>query len=282
MEQNKTLGGAIFVRNAIQYDYNIIESINCLLAMCDEVVVLDAGSTDGTLSLIMEHLKTVVGDCNLETLNNDFTWSVSSKAGNKVTLVVMRPEDWNNQHGKEKLALFQNVALERLRTDYVFLLQADEIVHEDSFPWIRQAMEDNLESYLCHRINLWGNPDHYLDVPQERKPCSDVVLRLAKKGALSYGDGESLEALPTYDKYVEKIKILHYGFVRNRKVMVDKIINMQANVFEITPDSKLDGMILFDPFVWFSKEDLKPLVITHPVFIQQWVEQRRKEYQELW
>lgn len=278
----KTLGGAIFIRNAVQYDYHILESIDCLVAMCDNVVVLDAGSTDGTLSMIMEHIKTTVGDCNLETLNDDFTWSISGKVENKVTLVVMRPEDWNNQHGKEKLALFQNVALERLQTDYVFLLQGDEVVHEDSFPWIRQAMEDGLESYLCHRMNMWGSPDHYLDVPQERKPCSDVVLRLAKRGAMSYGDGESLQCYPTYDKYVEQIKIMHYGFVRSRRVMVDKIINMQQNVFEITPDAKLNGMTLFNPFAWFSKHDLKKLEFEHPIFIQHWIEKRRKEYADLW
>jgi hypothetical protein len=194
----------------------------------------------------------------------------------------MRPEDWNSQHGKEKLASFQNVALEAATTDYVFLLQGDEILHEDSIPWIKQAMEDDVEGYHVHRVNLWGSPDHELNVVHERKPCSDIVLRLAKRGAISYGDGESLQALPVSNQYWDKIKIIHYGFVRRRDVMVAKIINMQANVFEITPDERLKGMVLFNPFRWFTKNDLKPFETPHPKYILNWVNERRKEYKELW
>ena len=44
----KTLGGSLFVRNAIQYDYCVEEAIESLAACCDEVFVLDCQSDDGT------------------------------------------------------------------------------------------------------------------------------------------------------------------------------------------------------------------------------------------
>lgn len=278
---NKTLGGAVFIRDNNTYDYHILETLDCLLDMCDEVVVLDAGSTDGTVIAIMEHLVKKNVGFNINK-HEDGLWNVTSEGNNRVSICCMREKDWNEQHGKEKLAYFQNWALYFLKTDYVFLLQGDEIAHEDSFPFIRQAMEEGKESYLCERINLWGSVDHRLDVPQDRKPCSDVVLRLAKRGHVSYGDGESIECYPTSGEYIPFIKIWHYGFVRRRAIMPAKIKNMQANVFGVTPDSKLQGMELFDPFAWFSKEDLKPIEGKHPKYIQDWVNERRKEYQELW
>lgn len=278
----KTLTGVVFIRNGITYDYHICETIDCLVDGCDKVIVLDAGSTDGTLSMIISHIRKTVGDCNLHVKNDDFTWSISENQDNKLTLISMRPMDWAEVHGKEKLAYFQNIALEQVKTDYALLIQADECLHEDSWIWIREAMEHDCLGYHSHRINLWGSVDHMLDVPQERKPCSDIVLRLAKKGCMSYGDGESIEAFPVNQDYWDKIVIFHNGFVRKRAVMVDKIINMQKNVFETTPDSKLDGMQLFDPFAWFSKLDLKPVAITHPKYVSGWILERRKEYKELW
>lgn len=278
----KTLGSACFIRNSIQYDYNILETIDCLIEMSDYVVVLDAGSDDGTRTMIFDHMAKKGIDINFSKSRGDGQYDLTMDLTSNFTMVLMSQEEWDEQHGKEKLAYFQNIAIQHLPTDYVFLLQADEVVSEDSFPYIRQAMEQGGESYLCHRPNLWGSPDHVLDVPQERKPCSDVVLRLAKRGHLSYGDGESIECYPTSSEFIPFIKILHYGFVRKRAIMPGKIKNMQQDIFNVTPDSKLEGMDLFNPFAWFSKDDLKPLTIKHPRFIEKWVEERRKEYQELW
>lgn len=245
----KTLGGAIFYHNALQYDYCIAEAIQNLKDFCDRVIVVDAGSTDGTA----------------ETLTHLFDRQCK----------FMRVDEWEQQHGREKLSYFANIALDMLDTDYVYHAQADEIVHEDSFPWIRKAMEDDLPGYMCRRYNLWKDPYHMLNVEQGRKPCSTEIVRLCKKGAHAVGDAESLGCDQVYIDYLDKIEIFHMGFVRKREVMKPKIINMQINVFEMAGyDQKLDKHEVFQPMDYFSEDDLVPIHKPLPKVIQQWAKER--------
>lgn len=250
----QTLGSSIMIKNALQWDYNVCESISCLLELCDKVVICDAGSDDGTLAMMWER----------------FGYS------QKIDWVFCTPKEWEEQKGSQKLAYFTNKAIAKLDTDWNINLQADECISEHSFPWIRQAInEGKHESYLCKRINLWGDCNHFLDVPQERKPCSDVVLRLAKSKYWSAGDAESLETPECSPKYIDNIRILHYGFVRKKEVMKSKIINMQQGVFGMENyDPKLDSMQVFDSTAWFQGEDLKPLTEPHPKFMKEWVKTR--------
>lgn len=245
----KTLGGTLFCYNAVKHDYCVVEAIQCLKEFCDKVVVVDAGSNDGTLDLIMplanDHCKIVVVD------------------------------EWDQQHGREKLNYFTNKAIQLLDTDYNFNLQADEIVHEDSYAWIRKAMEDGQEGYLCRRYNLWVDPYHMLNVEQSRKPCSTEVVRLAQTHCPSVGDAESLHANSAYIDYLDKIEIFHMGFVRKREVMKSKIIHMQKDVFEMADyDRRLDKHEQFEPMDYFKPEDVIPIHKPLPKVIQKWAEER--------
>jgi len=46
------VSGFTFVRNAIKFDYPIVESITSILDLCDEVVVMVGNSEDSTRELI--------------------------------------------------------------------------------------------------------------------------------------------------------------------------------------------------------------------------------------
>lgn len=246
----KKLGGILFVRNGIQYDYCYRESIKCLQALCDEVIVLDAGSDDGTAEDLL------------------------SLEDNKTLIVSVKNELWDMQHGREKLAYFQNLALSFLEADYYFLLQADEVIHENSFPSIRAAIETDKEAFLIKRINLWGSANTYINVPDNRQPCSKHVIRLAKTKYQSVDDGESISAEASQN-FINGITIYHYGFVRKKEVMKAKIINMQESVFELGHhDPKLDGSDVFNSELWFSGDELSPIEEPHPIFIQQWISSR--------
>jgi hypothetical protein len=161
-----------------------------------------------------------------------------------------------------------------LNTDYVYYQQADEIALDESWKYIREAMEEDGEAYLATRINLWQSPYLMLNVPQERKPCSTQVCRLAKRGTLTYSDGESFGPSHCYTDYVDKIKIIHYGFIRKKEVHVEKITQMQRDIFLTNPDSKLEGMKDFDGSKWFGPEDLLPIDFTHPKIMQEWIKTR--------
>lgn len=250
-----TLGGSIFVRNGVKYDYCFKESILSLLEFCDEVSCVVVEGEDETESIVKE----------LELKNK------------KLLVTYLPQSEWDAQQGKaqSKLCYFTDIAISRLNTDYNFYQQADEIVHEKCYDKIRDVIKSGEPAYFCTRINLWESPYLRLDVPQNRKPCSTEIIRLARTEYRSYGDAESL-AVPTADfSALNDIRMYHMGFVRDRNVMKAKVINMQEGVFEMgSHDVKLDGSDIFQPELWFSKEDLKLIDEPLPALIQDWAKQR--------
>lgn len=253
----KTLGGTLFIRNGIKYDYCFIEAIKCLQDFCDSVVVCVCGGEDETIDLIQGTFPHIPG---------------------RFQVIYVSETEWQNQAetGKHRLSTFTNYAityLQQLGIDYVFNLQGDEIVDPNSYAFIRKAVDEGGEGYLCKRINLWKDPYHQLNVPQYRKPCSTEILRLAKTCYRAYDDAESIAA-PCISTYVDEIKIWHMGFVRKREIHPDKIREMQGNIFRCGVDAKLEGMDVFDSSKWFTDEDLIPIEGELPPLIQEWARER--------
>jgi hypothetical protein len=258
---NKTLGGASFVYNGIKQDYNYIETLECLYALCDELS-LCFGGDDGTIEAIHEWYQTK-------------DWSKK-----RLLLTEFEKEDWDAQIGREKLSYFSNLAIQRLTTTHVFYLQADEILHQDSFNAVRTAINTmDVPAFMVTRFNLWGSPYTMLNVPQERKPCSTEVIRLAKNYARCVGDAESLGCVPLCtDQFVKEIRIYHMGFVRDSMKHLEKIRHIQDEVFLIDHDKRIDTMTSgFEPWVMFSPEDVIPIPEELPVFIQEWAKERAKQ-----
>lgn len=252
----KKLAGTLFVYNGNIYDYSFKEAIQCLLDFCDHVIIV-AGGDDTTFT-----------DCVF----------MFTESETRVEVIHISKEQWEEQKGREKLNYFTNIAIKRaeeLGYEYQFNLQADEIVHEKSYSEIRKAIETGVDGYMCKRINLWQSPYLQLDVPQERKPCSTSIIRLTKTCYRSVDDAENI-GVPLADTYFENgIRVYHMGFVRNRKVMKAKITNMQVDVFGMSEaDSKLKECDVFNPKLWFSDEDLKPIDEPLPKLIQGWAKER--------
>lgn len=247
-----TLGGAIFCYNAISQDYCLWETVGCLKSLCDEVVIVDAGSTDGTKEFC-------------KRFEDEHT-----------TVIYLSTSEWEKQKGRTKLSYFQNIAIGALTTDWVFLLQADEVIHQDSFPAIREAIEQNQEAFFVNRINLWGDSGHQLNVPQHRSPVGTKIIRLAKTKYRSFDDGENIDAYPSVD-YFNKIRIYHTGFIRDKYKHIGKIKHVLTEVFEVEMDKKVEAMTDgFDPWQHFSKDDVIPISEELPVFIQTWAVTRDK------
>jgi glycosyltransferase involved in cell wall biosynthesis len=243
-----TLGGTLFVRNGIKYDYCTSESIKCLQELCDEVVIVDAGSDDGTTEL------------------------VRSFADRKTKILCLSPKLWNIVQGREKLSIFTNMAISALSTDWNFTLQADEVLHQDCYSTIRRAIEmKDAQAYLCRRINLWGDSEHYLDVPPERSPVSTTITRLARTVYKSYDDAESINA-PAWDDFTDLIRVYHAGFIRDKYKHCGKIKQMQEEIFGFSEmDKKVQEMNgVFDSWKHFSREDVKPIPEPLPKLLQEW------------
>lgn len=264
INKNPTLGGSMFIHNAVQFDYCVAEALDSLCAICDQVVVVDAQSDDGTIDV----LRTV--------------------KARQPKLKVIEGANWNCSEKFDRLRILADIAKSNLKTDWHFMLQADEVIHENSFPWIRRAIKHPTNrSYMIRRMNLWGDCNHYLryDLPQEHKPVSDEVIRLATIENPAFGDAETLQCDPRFTaREVDKITIFHYGFVRRDANMIDKTLSMQSWFWG--PGSQPDHRVVemskkeekrFEWEVMKTKEMLAPIPMSHPMFSKAWAEERQKE-----
>src|SRR5207244_3197937 len=109
------VSGFTFCRNAVRYDYPLVESIRSILPIVDEFIVNVGRCDDGTLELVRS-----IGDPKIRMIESV----------------------WDETLRKDGLIYSQqtNIALAQCTGDWAFYLQADEVVHEDDLPAIRAAM----------------------------------------------------------------------------------------------------------------------------------------------
>jgi len=261
----KTLGGSLFVRNAIKFGYCVIEALESLYALCDQVSILECGSDDGTKKLIQDWVASKPARAHI-IANYDHPWAIG--------------KEWS------RLAILADIARSYLTTDWHFMLQADEVLHESSFPEIRRLIECGPNGYFLRRLNLFRGPDTHvrIDLKGKGKPCGDVVCRLARTPYRVVGDAESIGVdHGVSDEHVDKLVIFHYGYVREGAKHIAKAIDMQSWFFgpHGTPDARIvkmrDEGNKFRPEVFFSPEDVCPIPIPHPIFARDLAEKLRAE-----
>ena len=102
------VSGFTFIRNAIKYDYPVVEAIRSILPLCDECVVAVGQSEDGTRALIES-----IDPDKIRII--DTVWDDSLREGGAVLA---------QETDKAFRAISQDA-------DWAFYIQGDEVVHED-------------------------------------------------------------------------------------------------------------------------------------------------------
>lgn len=130
------LSGYTTTKDVIKSDYPWRESITSLLRFCDEVVVVDGGSIDGTW----------------EELSN---WSQNEE---KLKVFQIK-RDWNDK----RFALFDGEqkaeARKRCTGDWCWQMDVDEIVHEDDYLKIKKLIKQipkSVKLVSLPVIDFWG------------------------------------------------------------------------------------------------------------------------------
>ena len=135
------VSGFTFIRNAILYDYPIVEAINSILPICDEFVVAVGQSEDQTIELIQS-----INSPKIKIIETQ--WDDSLREGGRVLAV---------ETDKAFAAISKD-------TDWCFYIQGDECVHEKYLPIIKSEMEKciadkKIEGLLFNYLHFYGSYD---------------------------------------------------------------------------------------------------------------------------
>lgn len=198
------VSGFTFVRNAVQYDYPIVEAITSILPLCDEFIVALGNSTDSTRELIQ---------------------SIDSP---KIKIIDTIWDDALREGG-QTFAIETNKAFERISadSDWAFYIQADEVVHEKYHENIRQAMnkykdDKKVEGLLFNYIHFYGSYDYLGDAYRWYR--REVRIIKNDKSIASYKDAQGFRKKPNIKINVKLIDayVYHYGWVRDPRKMQGK------------------------------------------------------------
>ncbi len=206
------ISGFSIVRNGVRFDYPFLESLRSLLPLVDELVLNVGEGDDETLDLC-ERFAREEGRGKVKIFTT--VWPLNDPEKKRSGLILSEQT---------------NLALERCTHDWCLYLQADEVLHEDDAPLIREGVErasrQGLEALVFEYRHFYGS----FNVIQETRSAYRREMRLVRKssGAKSVGDAQSfrksdgskLRALLT------PARIFHYGWVRTPEAMKEKTLFM--------------------------------------------------------
>lgn len=247
------VSGFTIVRNAIKYDYPVVESITSILPLCDEVIVAVGKSDDGTRALI------------------------ESIASQKIR-IIDTVWDESIREGGEVLAVETNKAFDAIspESSWAIYIQADEVLHEDGKDPILKAMKGcetrmEIEGFVLDYRHFYGSYDFIGDSRQwYRKEVriirNDKKIRSYKDAQGFRKEGKKLKVKPV------KATMFHYGWVKPPEFIRSKFLYfhtlwhdakwMEKNKAEIASFdySNIDSLVRFEgthPETMKKRIDLK-------------------------
>jgi Glycosyl transferase family 2 len=235
-----------FVKNAVKYGYPVTESINSILPIVDEFVICLGDSEDSTNELI-----TSIHSDKIKIIQS--VWDNSLREGGKVLAV------------ETDKALAATAA----DSDWLFYIQADEVVHEKYLPTIVAAMKQykddkTVEGLLFHYTHFYGS---YRYVGDGRAWYTNEIRIIRNdKNIHSYRDAQGFRFSDNRKLKVKQIDayIYHYGWVKDPLVMHRKIMN-STGLYD-PKHVQQPGDTKFD----YSKVDsVTEFEGTHPAVMQQ-------------
>jgi len=203
------VSGFSFIKNALKFDYPIIEAITSILPICDEFIVAVGKSDDKTLDYIKS-----INSPKIKIIET--VWDDSLREGGRVL-------------ADETNKAFRAIAAD---SDWAFYIQGDEVIHEKYLDNIKAAMlkykdDKAVDGLVFDHLNFYGSYDYIADSRHWQKKEIRVVRN--QKNIYSYKDAMSFRK-DNDDKlnvaYVNAC-IYHYGWVKTPTAMQQKQLEFQ-------------------------------------------------------
>ncbi len=256
------ISGFTFVKNAIKYGYPVVESITSILPVVDEMIVCLGDSEDDTEALIKS-----IGSDKIKYIHS--VWDDSLREGGKVLAV------------ETDKALAATAA----DSDWLFYIQADEVVHEQYHEAISAAMQqhkndERVEGLLFNYHHFYGS---YKYIGDGRSWYSkEIRIIRNNKKIKSYRDAQGFRWADDRKLNVKLIDAYtyHYGWVRNPILMQRKAADfgkLWAGEAGKVESVKEETAAVFD----YSKIDSVTLFTgTHPAVMQQLISSENWQFEK--
>ncbi len=250
--------GFTIVRNAIKLDYPITEAILSVLPLCDMFIVAVGNSDDATLALVRsiqsEKIKII-----------ETTWDDSQRKGGRA------------------LALETDKAFAAIPSDadWCYYVQADEVLHEQYYPVVAEAMnryKDDLkvEGLLFNYKHFYGSYSYIGNSWNWYR--REIRIIRNNKNIFSYLDAQGFRKKPNEKLKVKLIEafMYHYGWVRDPRAMVHK----QQAFGQLYHDDKWieENLAKAGEFDYSQIDSLERFQGTHPMVMQDRIKRLNWEF----
>jgi len=250
------ISGFTFIRNAILYDYPIVESIKSILPICNEVVVAVGKSDDDTLSLI----QSIISD--------------------KVKIIETE-WDLNLREGGQVLAEETNKAMSAISedSDWCFYIQGDEVVHEKYHKTILQACQqwkdtEAVEGLLFKYLHFYGSYSYVGDSRKWYRREIRIIRNLKKIKSYKDAQGFRLDNKKLHVKELDAY-IYHYGWVKPPEQQSAKIKNFLSHWHK---DDYIEKNRPKDSFDYSAIDSLKIFTGSHPSVMQDRIKRKNWDF----
>jgi glycosyltransferase involved in cell wall biosynthesis len=249
------LSGHMIIKNGLIYDYPFVESCLSMLPICDEFVIVDGCSKDGTYERLLE----------------------LREQSEKIVILQC---SWEKQH-YSVLADLTNIAIENCHCKYHCQIQADEVLHEKYYDKIREIITQEFDFAIIGLLHFYGS----FHKVYRKGMFIDETIRIGRRSlyprlrsiadAFSFGfpDGEcnDLKEIRATD-----VKFHHYGYVRKPRALLEKQ-DALLKLFTVDRDSLFTKGEQRGNINWNDKHDVESLddyTDTHPSILLRWIEER--------
>jgi len=232
----ETISGYTTTKDCISQEYPYIQAIKSMLNFCDQVVVVDGGSTDGTWESLVE----------------------LSKKDDRI-IIEQKKRDWSHPRFAVFDGLQKAYARSLCTSDWCWQMDSDEIVHEEDYEKIKQLIKripKSMHLLALPVIEYWGGSEKVrIDVnpwkwrlsrnhkhithgiPKQLRAEDENGDLYALQGTdgCDYIDANSYEIIPCMNFYDQNIHNLRIQALSGNEDAVEAYENWFNNLVENLP-----------------------------------------------